>query len=119
MQSRNILLAAAILAAISPSFANASAQKAGLNACAQAFAASMAAPGAAAPTFKLNYYGTEQAGPLAYYSDHTYTFYLQAKNLKTGLALATATCSVDTKGTIVALKTLPTESSSATLAARF
>jgi hypothetical protein len=119
MQSRNLLLTAAILAATSPSLANASAQKAGLNACAQAFASSMAAPGTAAPSFKLNYNGTEQAGPLASYYDREYTFYLQAKNPKTGLALATATCSVDTKGTIVALKTLPAESSGATLAARF
>jgi hypothetical protein len=119
MQSRNLLLAAAILAATSPSLVYASAQKSGLNACAHAFAASMAAPGTAAPTFKLNYNGTEQAGPLASYYDREYTFYLQAKNPKTGLALATATCSVDTKGIIVALKTLPADSAGATLAARF
>jgi hypothetical protein len=118
MQSRHLLLAAAMLAAATPSLVNASPEKAGLNACAQAFAASMAVPGTAAPAFKLNYNGTEQAGPLASYYDHEYTFYLQARNPRTGLALATATCSVDTKGTIVTLKTVPADSAGATLAAR-
>ena len=49
MKIRNIGLAAASIAALAPAISNASPEKASLNACASAFASSLAAPGAAVP----------------------------------------------------------------------
>jgi hypothetical protein len=107
---RNLLLTAASIAAICPAISHASPENTALNACARAFATSLAS-GSGAPTFKLKYHG-ESAGALAdYYSGHEFTFYLQARDLKTGLTLARATCSADTRGAVVALTATPQETS--------
>ena len=113
---RKLLPAAALIAAISPAVSHASTETTALNACAQAFATSLA-PGAAAPAFKLQYL-RESAGPLAdYYSSHSFTFYLQARDPKTGLTLARATCSASARGALIALTATPLETSPS-LAAR-
>jgi len=107
---RKLLLTAASVAAICPAVSHASAENTALNACAQAFATSLAS-GSSVPTFKLKYHGVS-AGPLAdYYASRDFTFYLQARDLKTGLTLARATCSADTRGTVVALTATPPETS--------
>ena len=118
MHTRKILLAFAALAAISPSLSNASGQKNALNACVHAFASSIAAPGSAAPTFKLNYQGDQEEGPLASYYGRQFTFYLHARNAKTGLPIANATCSATTRGSIVALTSAPLDNEAPALAAR-
>jgi len=88
---RKLLLTAASIAAICPAVSHASAENTALNACAQAFATSLAS-GSGVPAFKLQYH-SESAGPLAdYYGSRKFTFYLQARDPKTGSTLARATC---------------------------
>jgi hypothetical protein len=107
---RKLLLTAAVIAAICPAVSHASTETTALNACAQAFATSLAS-GSAAPTFKLKYH-SESAGILAgYYGGHAFTFDLQARDPKTGLTLARATCSTDTRGAVIALTAAPLETS--------
>jgi hypothetical protein len=107
---RKLLLTAASIAAICPAVSHASPENAALSACAQAFATSLA-PGSAAPAFTLKYH-SEAAGMLAeYYGSRAFTFYLQARDPKTGLTLARATCSADTRGAVIALKATPPETS--------
>jgi len=112
MTIRNLLLAAVSIAAISPTISYASPENAALKACAQAFASSLGT-GSNAPTFKL-IYDAQSAGALAdYYSAKGYTFYLQARDPKTGSTLGRATCSADTRGAVQALTATPLETSSA------
>jgi hypothetical protein len=111
-----LLLTAASIVAICPAVSQASPENTALNACAQAFAASLAS-GSVAPTFKLKYH-SESAGALAdYYGSHDFTFYLQARDAKTGLTLARATCSADNRGA-VALTATPPETSRSLVAQR-
>jgi hypothetical protein len=116
MDLPKLSLALAAITAIFPCVSSASAENAALNACARAFASSIASPGAAAPAFKLNYLGGGEAGALANYYEHRYTFYMKAQNVKTGLMLARATCAVDRRGVIIALTV---DESAPTLTARF
>jgi hypothetical protein len=110
MTIRKLLLTAAFIGVISPIVSLASTENAALNACAQAFATSLA-PGSAAPAFTLKYH-SGSAGPLAdYYNSQKFTFYLQARDPKTGLTLARATCSADTRGAVIALTATPLETS--------
>ncbi len=102
MTIRKLLLAAASIAAISPAISQASPENIALKACAKAFATSLAA-GSSAPAFKLKYYNDVDSPLEAYYRSHDYTFYLRASDPKTGLTLARATCSADTRGTVSAL----------------
>jgi hypothetical protein len=118
MNFRVFLPSLAVIAALSPCTSKASSEDAALNACASAFASSIAAPGSAAPVYKLKYPGNHAESPLASYYGIRYTFYLQAQNAKTGLPLARASCSVDARGTI-ALTSMPMDGSSPALAAQF
>jgi hypothetical protein len=104
---RNLLLAAALGAAISPSISHASPEDAALNACVRAFASSLAAAGSSAPSYKLKYLGNRSAGALADYYHRDYTFNLLAHDSKTGAPLARATCSTDPHGNKVALTAAP------------
>jgi hypothetical protein len=118
MNMHTLLLGVASAAVFSTSISQASPENAALNACARAFAASMASPGSDTPSFKLKYLGSQPRSAFDdYYSGHQYTFSLQAQNPKTGLTLARATCTADTRGTRVALTSTPPEQE-ATLAAR-
>ena len=119
MNIRTFLLSVASTAAILPHVSHASAENAALNACARAFAASMAPAGSSAPAFKLKRSSSQAGSAIGdYYSAHEYTFELQAHNPKTGLILARATCTADTSGTHVALTATPLDGREATLAAQ-
>jgi hypothetical protein len=119
MKLRTLVFAAASIAAFLPSLSQASTENAALQACARAFAASVATPGSVAPSFKLRYRSSQVGSSIVdYYSRHEYTFYLQAHDLKTGATLARATCSADPRGTQVALTATPLDGSEVTLAAR-
>jgi hypothetical protein len=119
MNLRTLILAAASVAAISPSISQAAPENAALNACARVFAASVASPGGSAPGFKLKYLGAQPGTTFNdYYSNHEYTFYLQAHDPKSGLTLARATCTTDIRGTHVALSKSPADGAEGTLAAR-
>jgi hypothetical protein len=119
MNKRTLLAAAASAAVLSTSISHASTQNAALNACARAFAASLASPGSDTPSFKLKYLGSQPGSTFDdYYSGHEYRFDLQAQNPKTGLTLARATCTADTRGTRVALTSTPLDGQETILAAR-
>ncbi|HME38658.1 MAG TPA: hypothetical protein VKG63_06825 [Steroidobacteraceae bacterium] len=102
MNLRKISLIIAAIAAGAPAISNASPEKAALDACARAFASSLASPGAAAPAYKVAYRGSQTAGSMLEYFTREYTFDLHANDLKTGLSIAHASCSTDSHGTVVA-----------------
>jgi hypothetical protein len=116
MHIRKLALAAAAIAA-TPSISLAYPESAALNACARAFASSIAAPGSAVPSYKLDYRGAQAQSALANYYGREYTFNLLAHDPKTGVTLASATCSANVRGTSVALSPTPLGSSSPALAA--
>jgi hypothetical protein len=108
MLIRKLLLATVSVAAISPAISYASPENAALKACAKAFASSLGA-GSTAPAFKL-VYNSQSVGALAdYYSAKDFTFFLMARDPKTGSTLARATCSADTSGMVIALTATPLE----------
>jgi len=93
-------------------------EKAALDACARAFATSLAAPGAAAPTFRLVDGSPHNTGSVSEYFAREYTFELHADSQKTGLPIARASCSTDARGAVIALSPIPMETVRATLATR-
>lgn len=118
MNVRHVGLIAAAIAALSPAISQATTEKSALDACARAFATSLAAPGAAAPVYKLKYGGEQNTGFLSQFFAHEFTFELHANSAKTGLPIARATCSTDAHGAVIALSPIPMAADSATLAAR-
>ena len=81
-----------------------------LNACARAFASSLATPGSTAPSFKVAYRGNLYTGSMLEFYSREFTFDLNAKDPKTGLAIARASCSTDSSGAVIALSSLPVAS---------
>jgi len=118
MTIRKIPLAVAAIAALTPVISNASPEKAALTACAQAFATSLASPGASAPTFKIAYRGSDIPGSMVDFYSRQYTFELQARDAKSGSSIARASCSTDVRGNVVALSSMPLGSDKTALAAR-
>jgi hypothetical protein len=102
MNFRNIALIAAAIAALSPAICNASPEKDGINACARAFATTLAAPGADAPAFKVTYRNGQHFGSMLEYYIREYNFDLHVNDKKSGLPIARAKCSTDAHGAIVA-----------------
>jgi hypothetical protein len=82
--------------------ASASTEGSALDACARAFALRLAPPGAAAPSYKLAY-GSSPFGSLIEPYSLAYTFELRANDKKTGLPIARASCSTDTRGAVISL----------------
>jgi hypothetical protein len=111
MKFRIIGLALATIASAAPAVSQASTEKDALNSCVRTFAASLTSPGAAAPAYKVEYRGNQyvQSAVAEVYS-RGYTFHLLARNGKTGLSLAQATCETDSHGAVVAISPLPAES---------
>ena len=118
MKFRNIALVAASIAALAPAISNASPEKAALNACARAFASSLAAPGAAVPSYKVAYRDGRYVGSMLEFYTREYTFDLNANDLKTGLPIARASCSTDSHGAVVALSSIPLDVPRPAVAAR-
>jgi hypothetical protein len=110
MKLRNIGLVAASIAALAPAISQASPEKAALNACARAFASSLAAPGAPPPAYKVAYEGDRFSGSMLEFYAREYTFELNANDRKTGLPIAHASCSTDSRGAVIALSSLPLKS---------
>ena len=107
MNFRHIALTAASMAALAPAIGNASAEHDGLNACARAFATTLAAPGADAPAFKVTYRGDQHFGSMLEFYEREYNFDLRVNDKKTGLAVARAKCSTDARGAVVAFAPVP------------
>jgi hypothetical protein len=119
MKIRTFLLSAASTAAFFPYVSHASPENTALNACARAFAASIAPAGSSAPAFKLKYRNSQPGSAIdEYYGGREYTFYLQAHDSKTGATVASASCTADTRGAHLALTATPLDGQEATLAAR-
>ena len=119
MRLRNLSLVLAASAAITPVVASATPEKDALNACAHAFAASLAGQGTAAPAFKLAYHGNQFSGSMMEFYNREYTFELRAHDPKTGLPLARASCSTDIHGTVVGLSAMPVAAAHPSLVADF
>jgi hypothetical protein len=117
MLIRNIIFATATIAALAPAISNATPERASLKACAAAFATSLAAPGAAAPAFRVNYRDAVR-GTWADYYPTEFTFTMEAHDAKSGAPIARARCSADNHGVVKDIATLPLETTPATLAAR-
>jgi hypothetical protein len=108
MHIRTLLLAAS-LAALVPVISNAAPESAALKTCTAAFASSLSAANNASPSVKLNYLGGQAASAFAAFYTRDYSFILKANDPKTGLALAQATCSATTAGTLLSLSAIPVE----------
>jgi hypothetical protein len=119
MKYRIIGLALATIASVSPAISQASTEKDALNSCVRTFAASLATPGDAAPAYKVEYRGNQyvQSAVAEVYS-RGFTFHLLARNAKTRLPLAQASCETDSHGVVVTLSPLPAEGPLPALAAR-
>jgi hypothetical protein len=118
MYIRKITLIAASFAALTPVVSQASPERAALTACSRAFAANLASPGAAAPSFKVVLRGSSDAGSVSQFFAREYTFYLRANDQKTGLPLARATCATDASGTVVAFSQVAANAAYPVLVAR-
>jgi hypothetical protein len=118
MKLRQLGLLLASIAALVPVASYASPEKTALNACARAFASSLAAPGSAAPAYKVAYSGSEYTGSMLEFYAREFTFDLHANDVKTGLPIARASCSVDLHGTVVALSPVPLNAARAGMAAK-
>lgn len=119
MNFRNIGFSLAAMAAISPSISNAAPESASLAACAQAFAAKMANPGAPAPRYRVSYLNDASAGTLSLIYSREYTFELHAKDPKSGLVVSKATCSASREGVVTELTVMPVSASAPQFASRF
>jgi hypothetical protein len=115
MMIRKIALAVATIAALTPVISNASTEKTSVKACASAFAASIAAPGASAPAYKLAY-RTSFGNTLSDFYLTSYNFTLEAHDSKTGLTVARASCSTDSRGAVTTIAAMPLGVKPATLA---
>ncbi len=118
MKYRILSLTLASIACLAPAISQASAEKNALDSCVHTFAASLASPGAAAPAYIVEYRGNQYVQSVAEVYSHGYTFHLFARNRKTGLPLAQATCRTDSHGAVLAMSPLPADSALPTLAAQ-
>jgi hypothetical protein len=116
MNIRTIVLAVATVAALAPAISNASQEKASLQACANAFATSIATPGSSVPAYKLAYH-VPVSGPMMEYP-RDYTFMLEAHD-KAGSAIARARCSTNAEGVVTEIAAVPLSAKSSTLAASY
>lgn len=113
---RQVILAAATVAALSPAISNAASERVSLEACAKAFAAKIAAP-AASPGYKLAYRGSVGSALQDFYRTD-YQFTLEAHDPKTGATIARASCSIDWRGSVTEVAAIPLDTKEA-LASRF
>jgi hypothetical protein len=107
-----------IAAVLSPIVCMASPESAALSACARAFASSLAAAGSPTPAFKVVYGGERGANSAVDFFARTYTFDLQARNQKTGMPIARASCSADLRGSIISLSSIPLDAARRDLTAQ-
>jgi hypothetical protein len=116
MITRKFSLSIIAIAALAPVVASASPEKLALNACAKAFASSITG-GSSMPSFKLSYDHKVASDTFVSYYAHDFSFTMQARDSKTGAALARATCSADTRGEVLSFTSEPSTATT-TLAAR-
>ncbi len=113
---RHIALAAVTAAALAPAVCIATPQRASAESCARAFASSISAPGAAVRGYKLKYRG-EFGGTLEDFYPTDFTFTMEARDPKSGAAIARAVCSTDSRGTVTGISAVPLDGKPSTPAA--
>ncbi len=114
---RKVALASVTVAMLSPAISNASPERTSAKACASAFASSIAAPGSSAPAYKLAFRGVTGSALVEFYpSDFTFT--LEARDPKTGLAIARAVCSTDSRGVVTTISAVPLTADTGKLASQ-
>ena len=106
MISRQVIFAVVTIASLSPALCFASPEKASVKACASAFASSIASQTGTAPGYKVDYRPNAGSTLTDFYPSE-YTFTLEARNPKTGVAIARASCSADSRGTVTAITAMP------------
>jgi hypothetical protein len=92
------------LAALSPAISQAAPESEALSACTRAFESSVAADAASSRVFKLKYTAGQPASAWSNFFTREYTFFLKARDPKTGAALASATCRATAGGSLIALE---------------
>jgi hypothetical protein len=107
MNAVRFALVAAAAAALAPAISNATPERTALNACARAFASSLASAGTAPPAFKVIYGGAFDGPSTVQYFVRNFTFDLHARNPKTGQPIARASCSADARGGVISLSSIP------------
>ena len=107
MNFPKIALAAAAIAALTPALCNATPESDAINACARAFANTLAAPGAQAPAYKVSYRSGPHSGSMLEFYARDYTFDLHVNDRNSGLPIARASCSTDAHGEVVAFSPIP------------
>lgn len=112
MNIRKISLAVLTVAALTPALSNASVERASVKACASAFASSIATPGSPSG-YKIDYRGNYSGSTLTDFYPSDATFALEARNPKTGVAIARATCSVDSQGKVQSITAVPLDAHTA------
>jgi hypothetical protein len=118
MHIRNIAIAAAAAAILSPAICSAGNEKLTLHACVTAFEKSLAESGESSPAFKLVYDHAPISGSALQYYTTAYTYDLQANDAKSGAVFARARCVVDRRGTVSSLDALPLPAESTSRTAR-
>jgi hypothetical protein len=118
MNILRVTLAIATAAGFSPLTSQASPETDAVNTCARALAASMAVAGAAPPSYQLRYHVDRFPGSIADYFPGNETFDLEAHDPKTGVVIARARCSTNTRGTVVAFSSVPLGDKGAILSAQ-
>jgi hypothetical protein len=111
------LAALAALAAVCPAVSQALPAKASLDACVNAFEKTLAHSEDAGHAFKVVYRRGQFASSVADYFPTSFTFDLQANNVKTGEVLARVRCEADSRG-VVALSAVDARQTPARVAQR-
>ena len=119
MNVRLIAIAAiAAVADIQPSNSRASSDVAALTACAKVFAAGLSTRAAPATGYRITFANRGYVETVAQYESGIYTYDVVARDAKSGAALASATCTVDETGAVMALSYVPLTAAAPALAAR-
>jgi hypothetical protein len=108
MRFRLLFTTALSLALLSPAISQAAPESDALSACTRAFETSLPSDPASPPVFKLKYSAGQPSTTWSGFFAREYTFFLQARDPKTGTARASATCRATSGGNLIALTaTLP------------
>jgi hypothetical protein len=118
MTNRHFGLSIAALAAVCPAVSNAWPAKASLDACVTAFEKTLASPDDASRSFKVVYGSQQFSTSITDFYPTSYTFDLQASNLKTGAVVARVRCSADRRGRVALTSLLDSTQPSARVAQR-
>ena len=117
MRFRLLFPTALSLAVLSPAISQAAPESDALNACTRAFESSLSTDAASSPVFKVKYTAGQPVTAWSQYFTREYTFLLEARDPKTGIARASATCRASAGGNLLALKA--TQPGAPALAAKF